>query len=85
MYSMRAGEWPEAQGAAAVPAAGLTGRAPEPHPGDRVMLIDFFYTLRSAKLPVSVKEYLTLLEALKEGVVGPNSATTATRSTTSTT
>ncbi len=36
------------------------------------MLIEFFYTLRSAKLPVSVKEYLTLLEALKEGVVGPN-------------
>ena len=37
------------------------------------MLIDFFYTLRSAKLPVSVKEYLTLLEALKADVVGPNS------------
>ncbi len=37
------------------------------------MLIDFFYTLRSAKLPVSVKEYLTLLEALQKGVVGPNS------------
>jgi uncharacterized protein with von Willebrand factor type A (vWA) domain len=37
------------------------------------MLIDFFYTLRSAKLPVSVKEYLTLMEALKEGVVGPAS------------
>jgi uncharacterized protein with von Willebrand factor type A (vWA) domain len=37
------------------------------------MLIDFFYSLRSAKLPVSVKEYLTLLEALKAGVVGPNS------------
>ena len=36
------------------------------------MLTDFFYTLRAAKLPVSVKEYLTLLEALKEGVVGPN-------------
>jgi uncharacterized protein with von Willebrand factor type A (vWA) domain len=36
------------------------------------MLLDFFYTLRSAKLPVSVKEYLTLLEALKKGVVGPN-------------
>jgi uncharacterized protein len=35
------------------------------------MLIDFFYTLRSAKLPVSVKEYLTLLDALKHGVVGP--------------
>ena len=36
------------------------------------MLIDFFYTLRSAKLPVSVKEYLMLLDALKQGVVGPN-------------
>ncbi|KRH99085.1 VWA domain-containing protein [Curvibacter sp. PAE-UM] len=35
------------------------------------MLIDFFYTLRAAKLPVSVKEYLTLLEALQAGVVGP--------------
>ncbi len=35
------------------------------------MLIDFFYTLRSAKLPVSVKEYLTLLDALKADVVGP--------------
>jgi len=38
------------------------------------MLINFFYTLRAAKLPVSVKEFLTLLEALKEGVVGPNAA-----------
>ena len=37
------------------------------------MLIDFFYTLRTAKLPVSVKEYLTLLEALQAGVVGPKS------------
>jgi uncharacterized protein with von Willebrand factor type A (vWA) domain len=37
------------------------------------MLIDFFYTLRSAKLPVSVKEYLTLLDALRAGVVGPGS------------
>ena len=35
------------------------------------MLIDFFYTLRAAKLPVSVKEYLTLLEALQANVVGP--------------
>ena len=35
------------------------------------MLIDFFYTLRAAKLPVSVKEYLMLLEALQAGVVGP--------------
>jgi uncharacterized protein with von Willebrand factor type A (vWA) domain len=37
------------------------------------MLIDFFYTLRAAKLPVSVKEYLTLLEALQVQVVGPGS------------
>jgi uncharacterized protein with von Willebrand factor type A (vWA) domain len=35
------------------------------------MLIDFFYTLRAAKLPVSVKEYLTLLEAMQADVVGP--------------
>lgn len=38
------------------------------------MLIDFFYTLRAAKLPVSVKEYLMLLEALQAGVVGPRSS-----------
>jgi uncharacterized protein with von Willebrand factor type A (vWA) domain len=37
------------------------------------MLIDFFYTLRAAKLPVSVREYLTLLEALQANVVGPTS------------
>ena len=38
------------------------------------MLINFFYALRAAKLKVSVKEYLTLLEGLKEGdqvVTGP--------------
>ncbi|MFH7044739.1 VWA domain-containing protein [Paucibacter sp. JuS9] len=34
------------------------------------MLIPFFFTLRAAKLPVSVKEYLTLIEALKKGVIG---------------
>ena len=34
------------------------------------MLIPFFYALRDAKLPVSVKEFLTLLEALKADVVG---------------
>ena len=38
------------------------------------MLLDFFYTLRAAKLPVSVKEYLMLLEALQKGVVGPKTA-----------
>ena len=37
------------------------------------MLLDFFYTLRTAKVPVSVKEYLTLMEALQKGVVGPQS------------
>jgi len=37
------------------------------------MLIDFFYTLRAAKLPISVREYLTLLEALQANVVGPAS------------
>jgi len=35
------------------------------------MLIDFFFTLRAARLPVSVTEYLALLEALQAGVVGP--------------
>ncbi|MFY0658755.1 MAG: VWA domain-containing protein [Neptunomonas phycophila] len=33
------------------------------------MLIDFFYTLRKAEVPVTVKELLTLLEALKSRVV----------------
>ncbi|WP_428851297.1 vWA domain-containing protein [Imbroritus primus] len=36
------------------------------------MLIDFFFALRQAKLPVSVKEYLTLLEALKQNVIAPS-------------
>ena len=36
------------------------------------MLIDFFYTLREAHLPVSVKEYLTLIEALRERVIAPS-------------
>ncbi|MFG6447078.1 VWA domain-containing protein [Roseateles sp. BYS180W] len=33
------------------------------------MLTSFFYTLRAARLPVSIREYLTLLEALKAGVL----------------
>lgn len=33
------------------------------------MLVDFFYTLRQAGLPVSVTEYLTLLEALEKRVI----------------
>ena len=37
------------------------------------MLIDFFYTLRAAKVPVSVREYLNVLEALQANVIGPAS------------
>lgn len=33
------------------------------------MLIDFFLHLKAAKLPVSTREFLTLLEALRENVV----------------
>ncbi len=36
------------------------------------MLINFFYTLRAARLPVSVGELLTLLEALRAQVIGPS-------------
>jgi len=36
------------------------------------MLIDFFLHLRSAKLPVSIKEYLTLVEAVRRHVIGPS-------------
>jgi uncharacterized protein with von Willebrand factor type A (vWA) domain len=38
------------------------------------MLIKFFYTLRAAKLPVSVREFLSLLEGLKAGVIGAEGA-----------
>ena len=33
------------------------------------MLIDFFYTLKDARIPVSIKEFLTLLEALERQVI----------------
>lgn len=33
------------------------------------MLVDFFFTVRKAGVPASVKEFLTLLAALREGVV----------------
>jgi uncharacterized protein with von Willebrand factor type A (vWA) domain len=36
------------------------------------VLIDFFLKLKSHKLPVSIKEYLTLLEAMDKDVIGPN-------------
>jgi len=40
------------------------------------MLIDFVYALRSARLPVSIKEYLTLLEALQAGVIADDGGPT---------
>jgi hypothetical protein len=36
------------------------------------VLIDFFLKLKSHRLPVSIKEYLTLLEAMDRGVIGPS-------------
>jgi uncharacterized protein len=36
------------------------------------MLINFFYQLRAARLPVSINELLTLLEALKKDVIRPS-------------
>jgi uncharacterized protein with von Willebrand factor type A (vWA) domain len=36
------------------------------------MLIDFFFALRTAKVPVSIKEFLTLLEALEKSVIAPS-------------
>jgi uncharacterized protein len=36
------------------------------------VLIDFFLKLKSHRLPVSIKEYLTLLEAMQAGVIGPS-------------
>ena len=36
------------------------------------MLIDFFFTLRRHRLPVTIPEYLGLLEAIKAGLIGPS-------------
>jgi len=36
------------------------------------MLIDFFFALRDAKVPVSIKEFLTLLAALEKGLIAPS-------------
>jgi uncharacterized protein with von Willebrand factor type A (vWA) domain len=36
------------------------------------MLIDFFFTLKDAKIPVTIKEFLTLLEAMEKNVIGPS-------------
>ncbi|HEY0845832.1 MAG TPA: hypothetical protein VGE12_10715 [Noviherbaspirillum sp.] len=36
------------------------------------MLIDFFFTLKDAKVPVSIKEFLILLEAMQKNVISPS-------------
>ena len=36
------------------------------------MLIRFFLELKDAQIPVSIREYLTLLEALKKEVIRPS-------------
>ncbi len=36
------------------------------------MLIDFFFTLKDARIPVSIKEFLILLEAMQKNVIGPS-------------
>ncbi len=36
------------------------------------MLAGFFLKLKEAKIPVSIKEYLTLMEGMKQGVISPS-------------
>ncbi|MDQ9169858.1 hypothetical protein Q8A64_05475 [Oxalobacteraceae bacterium R-40] len=36
------------------------------------MLIDFFFILKDAKIPVSIKEFLMLLEAMQKNVIAPS-------------
>ncbi|HYD79191.1 MAG TPA: VWA domain-containing protein [Paucimonas sp.] len=36
------------------------------------MLIDFFFTLKDARIPVSIKEFLVLLEAMQKNVIAPS-------------
>jgi uncharacterized protein with von Willebrand factor type A (vWA) domain len=35
------------------------------------MLTDFFLKLKAAKVPVSIKEWLTLMDGMQSGVIGP--------------
>ena len=37
---------------------------------DSVMFVDFFYQLRQARIPVTIREYLMLLEAMEKGAAG---------------
>jgi uncharacterized protein len=36
------------------------------------MLIDFFFALKTARVPVSIKEFMVLLEGLKRSVIAPS-------------
>jgi len=36
------------------------------------MFVQFFYDLRDARIPVTIREYLTFLEALEKGVARAN-------------
>ena len=36
------------------------------------MLIDFFFTLKDVRIPVSIKEFLVLLEAMQKNVINPS-------------
>jgi uncharacterized protein len=45
------------------------------------MLIHFFLMLRAAGVPVSLTEFLALLEALSQGMIGPSTSSDAARGT----
>src|SRR5262249_41173685 len=36
------------------------------------VLIDFFFTLKDARIPVSIKEFMILLEAMQKNVISPS-------------
>jgi uncharacterized protein with von Willebrand factor type A (vWA) domain len=52
--------------------AGSEGAAELPADEGTLMLIDFFFTLKDAKIPVTIKEFLTLLEAMEKNVIAPS-------------
>src|SRR3954449_10947938 len=55
-------------GSKARPAAGLTGRATGTKP--RAMLVGFFSELKAAGVPVTLREYLTLMQGLEADLAG---------------
>ena len=60
VFSIIAPEWADGEASFAIQA------------GPIKMLIDFFFTLKDAKIPVSIKEFLILLEAMKKNVTEPS-------------